>query len=196
VPEKARLPFSVKPKEPMTLEHFTRVLRDHYETTPYYQAAAGYAEGTPHKGHASTVCCPATNSSSVFQLRPDLPLAIGAVWWNALWQPCSSPYLPIYLGMDRVPGQLAFPEKKDHHWGSPAYTLFGELARWVDEDYGKRIVSVRARWASLEKAAREFQPVLEKMMLNHPDAMDQALGIYCQGLAARAMQEAQALMAN
>ncbi|MEA2063380.1 MAG: C69 family dipeptidase, partial [Gemmatimonadota bacterium] len=105
--DEALLPFSVKPRTRLAAADFFNILRDHYEDTPYgpdpYQP-----HSYPRTFEAGVICNKGTNSGSVFVLRSGLPLEIGALWWLALQHPCSSPFIPLYLGLPEVPEQLYF----------------------------------------------------------------------------------------
>jgi len=206
-PEQERLPFSVIPKEPLSVRHLTSVLRDHYEGTAY-EPKDSYSETPAHKRHTSTICSPATNSSSVFQLRSGMPVEVGAVWWLAMWQPCSTPYMPLYLGMDTVPADLGFDPATS---GScpfcvvspefgPAYRILGDLSSWVDEDYADRIGEVRECWEVMERKSSEAQKLLEENVLSHWNdnngAVREVLSRYSHGVVSHAVQQARTLMAD
>ena len=204
-PEEQPLTFAVKPKEPLTVQHLTAVLRDHYENTPY-EPGPGYEAKPAHKRHTSTICSPGTNSSSVFQLRSRMPVETGAVWWLALWQPCSTPYMPLYAGMDMAPEELAFGGDAglscpfcvfSPEFGT-AYKVFSDLSAWVDEDYAVRIPALRKQWQSFEKTSFDIQEPLEEYVnglwgSNRELARD-VLSRYCQGAAARAVQQARLIL--
>jgi len=206
VPEKKRLPFAVVPKETLTMDHIASILRDHYEGTQY-EPNDNYSAAPPHRRHTSSICGLATNSSSIFQLRSGMPVEIGAVWWLAMWTPCSTPYMPIYLGTDSVPGDLGFDPASagtcpfcviSPDFG-PAYRTFHDLSLWVDEDYSQRIGAVRDTWSTMEKTARNAQTVLEKGVLaswgNDTDAAREILSRYSHGVVSRAVGLAREMMA-
>ena len=204
IPEDARLPFAVKPKVPLTVRHITGVLRDHYEDTPY--DPADYGSRPAHKRHTSTICGPYTNSSSVFQLRAGMPVEIGAVWWLAMWQPCSTPYMPLYAGMLRVPGELCFGGDSglscalcitSPEFGT-AYQTLGDLAKWVNEDYAARIPSLRTRWQEFEQRSFDLQIPFERyirdLWKSQPTLAQELLTRYSHGVVADAVHEAHILM--
>ncbi|MFC1651336.1 dipeptidase [Candidatus Latescibacterota bacterium] len=170
-PEEEQLPFAVIPKEPIKVQNVTTVLRDHYENSPYEQNE----KTTPaHKRHTSTICQPATNSSSIFQLRSEMPVEIGCVWWLALWQPCSTPYIPLYPVMNEVPEQISFGsfiEESCYYCTfspefGPAYQAFSDLTRWVNEDYLTRINPILAMRTTLEKDFFSNQEPFEMFVLD------------------------------
>lgn len=205
LPEKGRLPFSVKPNEPLTVEDLAEVLRNHYEGTPYEKDRSS-VNGSPHRNRSSPTCSKNTNSSSIFQLRSGMPVEIGALWWCALWSPCSTPYLPLYFGMNAVPNPLRFHEVPDPRLifedeeplpPAPAYLLFKEFARWVDQDYGGRIASVRKRWRDLERASFDFQKTLEEFAMSRwkqdPAMVREILARFSGGAVSDALQSAEDL---
>ena len=207
MPEDERLPFAVKPKEPLTVKHITGVLRDHYENTSY-EPGNDYTVKPAHKRHTSTICSPGTNSSGVFQLRSWMPADIGSVWWLALWQPCSTPYAPLYAGMDSVPGQLEFGGEPGENcvfcvvspeFGT-AYQAFSDLSGWVNEDYAERILSINDQWQALEQHSFDIQDSFEKYILgqwkSQPALAEKILGRYCRGIVDHAVYQARLTMSE
>jgi len=201
LPEEARLPFAVTPGKKLTVGDLTPVLRDHYENSPYKNDSSGSI--SPHKAHAATICGPYTNSSSVFQLRGGMPVDIGAVWWLALWQPCSSPYLPLYIGLRKVPGVYGFgspyagegiPVGAEAPDFGEAYRSLGDLARWVDGDYDSRIGPVRAAWRTVEEDCygyqQDFESLLAGQWRRYPDRSREMFESYCRGVVLRAVRRA------
>jgi dipeptidase len=208
LPEEARLPFCVKPKVKLTVKDITEALRDHYENSPY-ETAADYNERPAHKRHTATICSPGTNHSSVFQLRPVLPGGFGSVWWMALHQPCSAPYIPIYLGEDMVPVGLSLSQSsaagdstgKQIPSSAPAYQVFGKLASWVDGDYGSRIPIVQKQWQMMEDANYMHQKNVETLVFKEmkaqpwwPDFPKWLLERYTQGIINQAVQQAEEMV--
>jgi dipeptidase len=206
LPEEARLPFAVKPKKPLTVADIIVPLRDHYENTAY-DPETGYEKKPAHKRHTSSICGPYTNSSHVFQLRSKMPVEIGAVWWLAVRQPCSVPYIPFYLGSDSIPEQYRFETDPDVFTAagntSPpvpgaAYQVLGNLAQWVDTDYTGRIPLLHARRDALEAGCYRYQGEFEKHLLRewrrNPEYVRSLMSRSTQGIIARAIQDAKELM--
>ena len=137
------------------------ILRDHYEGTEY-DLTNGY-EISPHHTSERTVCKLRTEASIVAQLRNWLPAEIGGVAWWALVGPCSSVYVPWYMGIQKVP--YAYQIGTNEYDGESAYWAFGELSQLVDENYGNLIGDVKKAWAQFE--AKEFaqQKGIEKAAL-------------------------------
>jgi len=200
--DSVRLPFSVKPIAPLKPGDLFAVLRDHYEGSPI-DLGTYSPHAAPFEREARPICAASTNHGFVFQLRPDMPVEIGALWWLALSRPCSSPFLPLYYGLKNVPGQLYFeagPEG-DTRPGSTvqpgeknAWLAFRELSLFVDGDFWKRVVRVRAAWEEFEGQSFALQQVIEGQALanweRNKDLVLEGLGRYCQGALTLAVQQA------
>lgn len=195
-PDQARLPRTIVPKAPLTVKDIARVLRNHYEGTPYQNQPQA-----PHKNAPGTICNANTNSSSIFQLRSGMPVEIGAVWWCAFWSPCIGAYCPVYLGTETVPPALGFgakkPASKRPGFG-PAYQAFSKLARAVDQDYANRSGPVRKVWERFEAANYQFQAPLEeylkKKWQSDPAAARDTMTRHCRAKAKEWMTGAQACL--
>ena len=205
LPEEARLPFSVKPKKPLEVRDITEALRDHYENTPYEPAK--YDTKPAHKRHTTSICNPNTNTSSVFQLRSRMPADIGAVWWLADRQPCTTPYIPFYLGTNACPAELAFATDPGRFTigGSepaptpgPLYVTLGKLALWVEADYAGRIGRIRELWNAMEEAGFRLQQPFEKLLAGEwkrdPALARELLTRSTRGVIAQTLQDAREIM--
>ncbi len=159
------LPFAATPRAPLRTEHLVQVLRDHYEGVRPGDARLA-TDGSPHGGKVTSICRHRTNSSSVIELYghdPVSPRSLYAVWWLALWQPCTSPYVPLFPGLQELPDPLLLnalptrtlagdPVTPDAAW---AYRVLGALARWVDASYESRAPGIRSRWRDVEQMGLE-----------------------------------------
>jgi dipeptidase len=196
------LPFSVKPGSPVRLEDFFAVLRDHYEGSQF-DIGDYPPHSIPFQGKARPICSGSTNHGSVFQLRSQMPDELGALWWIALWRPCSSPFLPFFFGLKEVPAELSFevepevytsPESAVQPGPEKAWRVFRDLALFVDGDYWKRIEKVRGQWAEFDRETLELQGMIEAQVRPNwgtgTPLLMEALRRYCQGTLARAMQKA------
>jgi dipeptidase len=134
-----------------TPENIMSILRDHYEGTEY-DLTNGY-ETSPHHTSERTVCRPDTETSVVVQLRNWLPAEIGGVAWWAFVAPCSSVYVPWYMGTLEVP--YAYQVGTNVYDEESAYWAFSKLSHLVDDRYGELIGEVGKTWADFE--AKEFQ---------------------------------------
>jgi dipeptidase len=173
------LPFSVKPKNLMTVESVAKVLRSHLEGTEF-DTTEGYKKGSPHKvrSEASRICGSTTQEGAVYQLRSWMPVEIGCVVWRSLAAPCSSVLTPWYLCMTEMPdpyykpGDIGKEMDLKRHFNYPkqrfefdpdfAFDVFNALENLVDIDYIKAIRIVRSEWDPFEKQQFAVQPILEE----------------------------------
>lgn len=116
------LPFSVKPKNKLTVRDVMDVLRDHYEGTAYGPAMEVTVSPIPDQpgeccGQSPprrtsinpnftierTICTATTQFSTVAQLRKKLPPGIGYLLWMCMGRPDVGVYVPWYFGIKNVP---------------------------------------------------------------------------------------------
>jgi dipeptidase len=152
-------PFSVKPYKKLGVEDVKRVLRTHYEGTPD-DLSNGY-EINPHRTGKRTICTRTTMESIVVQFREQPQFT---VIWRATLNPCTSPYVPWYLGIDRVPDGYGWltpeegmathfnPDPSDlAHNPDRAWWTFQDVQNVADERYKEVIREIARRRDALEK---------------------------------------------
>ncbi len=138
-----------------------RILRWHYEGTEY-DHSDGYAV-SPHATDVRTCCRLSTEVSVVAQLRCWLPPEIGGVMWMALKTPCSSVYVPWYMGITKVPE--AFTLGTEEPTEGSAYWAFRDLAHAVDEHYADTAPTVQRHWRQFERKLFRVQARVERQAL-------------------------------
>lgn len=148
----ARLP-AIRPEDAQA------ALRDHYEGTDQ-DLTDGYREGSPHHTPERTLCVLSTEIASVCVARAWLAPEVGGLCWRALATPCSSVFVPWYLGQDDVP--TPYTLGTDEPTVGSAYWAFRDLGTTVDGRYRRRIGATRELLGALEEAEREAQPALEE----------------------------------
>ncbi len=170
-----RLPTFVAPKEKLRPAHLMRVVRDHYEETPY-DLTDGYRIGTPNGTEQRTICTSSTINSIVFQLRPSLPPAIGALAWISMRRPDGSVFLPWYAGIDDVPPFFALGDADralETHFTQaarmrpqpPSFKVFADVCRTLEAGYGRCFPLVRATRERLEATFFDLQSTTERTAL-------------------------------
>lgn len=179
--EKGVMPVSVKPDRKLSLKDVMEIFRNHYEGTGLDKSQK--YKTSPHKT-PGTICNYGTHRTTVVQQRNWLPPEIGTVTWRALDQPCSSVFVPWYLGATRIPEafrkapESLYTTKRDlldYHFNVPretwrldmesasaVFTLLGEI---VDADYKRAIGKVRKTWKEFETLEFVLQPVIEESAL-------------------------------
>lgn len=138
----------------ITVSEVMSILRDHYEETPY-DTTNMYEYGSPHFTPYRTICRAYTVMSFVSQSRSWMPSVVGGVMWIALTSPCSSVYVPWYIGILSVPPE--YQMGTNGYDKNSAWWTFERLSDAVDKNYGSRIRFVRNIWRSFEE--REFEEV-------------------------------------
>jgi dipeptidase len=141
----------------------------------------------------------------VAQLRSWLPPEIGGVLWLSAGTPCSSVYLPFYLGVLAFPKPFSFlTEGYDR---DNAYWVFNSLENLVDRYYGenakfgetemKAIDYVAGVWKAFEDEEFATQEAIEKQALDaykKDEAFARSfLTTYCSRLGLSAFEQAREL---
>jgi dipeptidase len=111
-------PFAVKPAHKLGLEDLMALLRTHYEGKPDYRTTS--PPNSPHS--LATICASETQESLIIQFREDPDFTV--VWWTA-GRPCTSVYVPWYLGIQRVPD--------GYGWKDPVEGMKGHFSPAADD---------------------------------------------------------------
>jgi len=152
-----KLPFSVKPARKLSVKDVIEILRFHGE---------------------GSLCNNATQEAAVFQLRSNMPVDIGCIYWRCSAEPCSSILTPWYCGITETPKEYyqavdvkenltlechfsESPEKFEPDTGH-AWWIFKGLQDKVKADYRSRIRIVRAECDKYEAGFFAAQPKVEK----------------------------------
>jgi dipeptidase len=128
-------PLTVVPQKKLTSRDLMALFRDHYEGTEY-DLSQKFEKGSPHHTSGRTICVISTDASSVAELRSWLPHEIGGVLWLSAGTPCSSVYVPYYLGVLEFPKPYSFItagfDRENAFWS------FNSLENLVDRYYGEK----------------------------------------------------------
>lgn len=185
LPLQPDLPFSVKPVHKLGVADLTAILRDHYEGTGLYQADP--ESGSPHETGINSICNGTTQTSFVVQLRKDLPLEIGIVYWLSLGRPCLSFYIPVHFGSylphgyysrKSMPSGEYYQERLEAPFQikplEPFWT-FNNFCLKADAIYNRPDLTAfrKVDIGHLERKALAFQKAIEKAALEF--ASDQSL---------------------
>ncbi|MFO7769338.1 MAG: C69 family dipeptidase [bacterium] len=187
--ERARegqMPVSVVPDRRLSVQDAFEVFRSHHEGTDLDRSGRTASEAyrqSPHRNPA-TICNLGTHRTTVVQQRAGMPADVGTLVWRALDQPCSSVFVPWYLGARRIPeayqepGEDLATSRRDllsFHFELPPETweldrgsasgIFAYLGGLVDAWYGETIGFVRARWDDFEQVQFDLQPAVEETAL-------------------------------
>ncbi|MBN1884331.1 MAG: C69 family dipeptidase [Candidatus Krumholzibacteriota bacterium] len=209
------LPVSATPDRKLSVADLMAIFRDHYEGTPL-DSTDSYRL-SPHHAPGRPICCNTTHRTTIIQERSWLPPAIGTVVWRALEPPCTSGFVPWYLGITRIPAAFqaaplradtARAQRVDFHFHMPPETfaldtassggLFKFYRRLVDGDYARTIGMVRKTWDGFEAEALGMQAAVEKTALElwetDPPLAREFLTLYSGAMATRSMEIARQLV--
>jgi dipeptidase len=197
-------PLTAVPVKKLTPRDIMALLRDHYEGTEY-DLTEGYRKGSPHHTGERTICRMSTDATSVAHLRDWLPAEIGGLLWLSVGTPCSSVYVPYYLGVHDFPRPYSF--LSNSYDGENAFWVFNSLQNLVDRYYAGKgkfengemsaIDYVAGFWKGFEDRAFAMQAAVEKTALELYEKDESLarsfLDAYCDALGLRAFVEAQRL---
>lgn len=172
------LPFAVTPKRRVSPADVMAVLRSHYEGTELYKVNS--RTGDPHLAGINSICNRNTQTSFVAQLRRDMPLEIGVVYWVCLGHPCSSVYIPFHWGITQFPreydagSEQPSPEDFIAKIIQPlfadttsAFWTFSNFCFKVEAQYNNLSAKVRKEILGFENRAMLRQKKLEQEALKY-----------------------------
>ena len=163
-----RLPFSVVPRQKLSVTDVMRILRHDKESEPDPSARTS--------PFICALCSGGTQTSFVAQLRKTAPADIGLVYWVCLASPRTSFYIPFHFGISGFPRRLASgvreADRRDLH-APGASSLRRELRRrrsGSTPTSAKRPMMPAPRWSRrtkaeaerLEREAVAMQPAIEE----------------------------------
>jgi len=197
-------PLTVIAGKKLTPRDIMALLRDHYEGTEY-DLTKGYETGSPHHTSERTICRMSTDATFVTHLRGWLPPEIGGVLWLSVGTPCSSVYVPYYLGVLDFPKPYSY--LADEYDCDNAFWVFNSLENLVDWNYAEKDESgdgetraidyVAGFWKDFEEKEFAVQAAVEKTALElyqkNKASARFFLDAHSNALGLRAFTEARAL---
>ena len=163
-------PFAVTPDEKIGLEDMMKLLRTHYEGTADYMTTS--LENSPHSG--CTICMIYTQESLIIEFREDPQLT---VIWKTSGRPCTSPYVPWYLGIQRIPDGFRFGDPvraMANHFNPTAADLSydPEKAWWTFVDV-QNIAEPQYVQAEVVREIQRSRDALEREFLKEQAVMEE-----------------------
>jgi len=149
-------PMFAVPDKKIKLEDLFTVLRDYGAGTKYNM----YPESGV-KPRARVICTPRCVHTNVIQIRPDMPVDIGAVLWAGMSMPAATFYLPFYYGIHSVPHAYGSIDERTES----AAHLFKNLSGLVLRNYNEHIEQILQVRNSFESRILESQDSTEKSAL-------------------------------
>ncbi|UCG49968.1 MAG: C69 family dipeptidase [Phycisphaerales bacterium] len=165
------LPFSVVPKSKVGPADIMKILR--HDNQGKTAAAGASAQAICETG--CPICSGATQTSFVVQLRRNMPLDVGIVYWACLASPRTSFYIPFYFGMSDFP--LGFSSESERpsadlyesKVGAPfridplsAFWTFSNFCNKMSEAPAAAVELVKGQAGRVERSALAMQESLEE----------------------------------
>ena len=186
-------PLWIEPERKLSLADVMALMRDHYEGTDY-DMTVGVDAGpyqTPNRWRPMTwtvdgaeyswerpISTQQTGFSFVSQSRSWLPDAVGGVYWYGLDDTYTSVYVPLYVGITRIPESFTVGSLEKFSWDS-AWWVFNFVANIANLKYSFMIEDIQAVQRELEGRFLAMQPVIEQTALalaeTDPDLMREFL---------------------
>ncbi len=169
-------PLWIKPDKQLALQDVMRVMRDHYEGTPFDMTVGLDAGpfGSPLRCRELTwemkgikyswerpISTQQTAFSFISQSRDWLPDPIGGVYWYGLDDTYTSCYVPLYCCIDSLPKSFTVGDIQNFTWDS-AWWVFNFVANFANLRYCDMVQDILKVQAALEDQFLELQPVIEK----------------------------------
>lgn len=183
-PNSENFPLSVKPDKKLSVKDVLAIFRDYYQGTPYDMTASlmspdrhgDYIKSPVANPFMSndmrslfgiarerTIACPRATYVQITQSRNWMPDAIGGVVWLGYDNPCTTPHLPFYCGINSMPesymvdGRRGF--RRDCAWW--AFRRVSQLSYMRYQPMSKDIEAV---WSRMEDKLFADQEAFEKRM--------------------------------
>ncbi len=151
-PDQKYFPYHIRPEKKVGIKKIMSVLRDEYRGTkfyPFHNDTISEQERTI----ASSKCV----HTSIIQLRNGLPSNIGAVMWVGLSSPVTTPYIPLYLGIKKVPDNYGKNSREK------AFEIYRQLAAKYYAAPLKYRNTFPSIWESLENKIIREQNNMDQM---------------------------------
>ncbi|MFH2035278.1 MAG: C69 family dipeptidase, partial [Candidatus Zixiibacteriota bacterium] len=183
-------PLWIKPDEKLSLENVFKLMRDHYEGTPY-DLTKGLSAGPyelPYRwrpltfkidsvehpddeyGWERAISTQQTGFSFISQSRSRLPNSIGGIQWYGVDDTYHTCYFPLYCGINDIPESYAVGSLEEFSWES-AWWIFNLVSNYTGLKYSYMIEDIKAVQSELENYFIRFQPFIEQtaLELNNQD---------------------------
>jgi len=142
IPLSPELPFSVVPRRKVGVAQIMQILRHDYKGTEIQSSSL---LKSPQESGCS-ICSDVTQTSFVAQLRRNMPLDIGIVYWTCLASPRTSFYIPFHFGISEFPAgfclesqrpsKIVFDEKVGCLFQADPLQAFWMFSNFYNKVYG------------------------------------------------------------
>jgi dipeptidase len=195
------LPFSVVPQEKVGVAQIKQILRHDYNAK--ILQSSSLVDSVDKS--ACAICRGSTQTSFVAQLRRNMPLDIGVVYWTCLAPPRTSFYIPFHFGISDFPegfcskserpSIVIYNEKVRRNFRADplqAFWTFSNFYNKVNAASAKTIARVSSQAEQIENNALSLQGPLEEaarsLYAEDKAAAMQILANYSNGLYLSSME--------
>jgi len=162
-----RLPFSVVPRQKLSVTDVMRILRHDKESEPDLSARTS--------PFICALCSGGTQTSFVAELRRTAPADIGLVYWVCLSSPRTSFYIPFHFGIPDFPAGWRLESERPtgkvytHRVQAPfaanpqeAFWVYSNFRDKADDAGPAMVARTKAEAERLEREAVAMQPSIEE----------------------------------
>src|SRR5690554_4416948 len=175
------MPLYIQPDRKLSAQDIHEMMRDHYEGTeldwrfdvgagpfhsPYRWSPLTFEVDSVEYCNERPIATQQTGFSFVAQMRSWLPNAIGGILWFGVDDANMSVYLPIYMGMNGIPHELAQGNGNmlEFSWTS-AFWVFNWVSNQAYHRYSHMIGDIRKVQSELEDKFAAYGPVIDEAAL-------------------------------
>ncbi len=171
IPLGPNLPFSVVPKQKVDVAQVKQILR--HDNDAKILQSSSLTENTDKS--ACAICRGSTQTSFVVQLRRNMPLDIGIVYWICLAPPRTSFYIPFHFGISDFPAGfsskserpsiISYNERVGRAFRADPLQAFWTFSNFYNKVHGasaNTITRVKAQAEQIENNALSLQRPLEE----------------------------------
>lgn len=211
-PNAENFPLSVKPEKKVTVQDLLAIFRDSYEGTPFDMTRD--LNVTNQKGETSksplanpfmsadqrdllrihrerTVASPTATYLQITQSREWLPNPIGGLVWLGYDNPATTPHLPFYIGITRMPDSFMV-DGREKFRRDCAWWAFRRASKLSYLRYQVMKEDARKVWQPIEEGAFARQKEIEEEALrlyrSDPAKAEAFLTKYCIETAVTAVE--------
>ena len=171
IPFGPNLPFSVVPNRKVDVAQIKQILRHDYDAQ---KLPSSSLTGNTDKS-VCAICRGSTQTSFVVQLRRNMPLDIGIVYWICLAPPRTSFYIPFHFGISDFPAGfsskserpsiISYNERVGRAFRADPLQAFWTFSNFYNKVHGasaNTITRVKAQAEQIENNALSLQRPLEE----------------------------------
>ncbi len=183
-PNGENFPLSVKPDNKLSVKDVLAIFRDYYQNTPFDMTASLVAPdrrgeylkspvANPFMSNDTrelfgiarerTISCPRATYVQITQSRNWLPDAIGGVVWLGYDNPCTTPHLPFYCGINSMPESYMVDGRRGFRRDC-AWWAFRRVSQLTYMRYQPMSKDVEAVWSEMEDKLFADQEAFEKRL--------------------------------